>query len=314
MPQLLNDLLQSHNDIIPAPEQVAQYLYDNRHQKPSLQVQMGLQSDKEKLDDIVAITRLAARARLDFRGASYRKQRPEILEEITKEVLKECRDIRKYKNGWPVSRYIYIYLKNHHPKKAKASYRPGPGRHSVGYTKGPSPELGPLNEDSLPSSSRPRPGSARVPSPSSRRSSPLPPLTNHSSPSPSIGREAPLPPQPPSPPSHTNSRAVPELETPEPSHRGHTRHVVSKPEPASGAAIKRFLVRLRFPAGDVERLVRLFRDIGIETQEYLEMLAGMGERDAWLQELREGGALSEIQMRVLRQGLNQLLRELDVKR
>lgn len=35
------------------------------------------------------------------------------------EVLKECTEIRKYRDGWPVSRYIRIYLKNHHPRGHK---------------------------------------------------------------------------------------------------------------------------------------------------------------------------------------------------
>lgn len=34
-------------------------------------------------------------------------------------VLKECTEIRKYRDGWPVSRYIRIYLKNHHPRGHK---------------------------------------------------------------------------------------------------------------------------------------------------------------------------------------------------
>ncbi len=29
------------------------------------------------------------------------------------QVMKECTEIWRYKDGWPVSRYIHIYLKNH---------------------------------------------------------------------------------------------------------------------------------------------------------------------------------------------------------
>ncbi|KAI0676097.1 hypothetical protein C8Q78DRAFT_368634 [Trametes maxima] len=291
-------------DAVPAPDEVALYVYDNPSRKLSLQTQMGLQCDKQTLVEMTAATRLAAQEHLDF-GPSYREQRPQTLATVTDQVLKECCDIRKYKDGWPVSRYIRIYLKNYHPRRgtkkrsskkaSKISGRPGPGRHSAGYTAETSPEVQLGFRENTPS----QPKSVHFPSSSPRYSSSLPSLTRSSaSSSPSLEYE---------PPQASRCPASVVQETPEPSLR-RTRYIAATPAPDfKFDAVLRFLTGLRFPARDVQRLAGLFRDVGIETQEYLEIFAEMDGRDAWLQELRDDGALSEIQMRVLRQGLNRLL-------
>lgn len=56
-------------------------------------------------------------------------------------------------------------------------------------------------------------------------------------------------------------------------------------------------------------MVQLFASFGISDLAYLKIFARMHSRDGWLSELRQKGDISEIQMRVLRELLDQVAKE-----
>ncbi|KAI0741321.1 hypothetical protein C8Q80DRAFT_1273784 [Daedaleopsis nitida] len=67
--------------------------------------------------------------------------------------------------------------------------------------------------------------------------------------------------------------------------------------------ILNLLLAYALPRTDAQRLVDLFTSKGVADIAYLRVMARMGTRDGWLNELREKGELSEIQMRVVREVL-----------
>ncbi|KAH9893138.1 hypothetical protein C8Q73DRAFT_519336 [Cubamyces lactineus] len=69
------------------------------------------------------------------------------------------------------------------------------------------------------------------------------------------------------------------------------------------------LLEYELPYADAERLVELLGSLGIGDTQYLRVLGNMVSCDAWLSELRVEGKLSEIQLRILREILDQLARE-----
>ena len=66
------------------------------------------------------------------------------------------------------------------------------------------------------------------------------------------------------------------------------------------------LLSFGLPVPDVERIHALLHAQGVSDIAYLRVLARMHSRDGWLHEMREKGEVSEIQMRVLREMLQQL--------
>ncbi|KAI0364705.1 hypothetical protein BV20DRAFT_820333 [Pilatotrama ljubarskyi] len=93
-----------------------------------------------------------ARRHHEYSVLAHHKQRPEGLAKITERVLKGHREIWRFKDAWPLERYIYIHLKNYDPKvktqqkehrtqQASSTrthvsarrVRPGPGRQSAGF-------------------------------------------------------------------------------------------------------------------------------------------------------------------------------------
>ena len=60
------------------------------------------------------------------------------------------------------------------------------------------------------------------------------------------------------------------------------------------------------PRADAGHLARLLASFGISTEVYLGALARMKSRDVWLLEMRGQNELSEIQMRIMRDILNDL--------
>ncbi|OSD05441.1 hypothetical protein PYCCODRAFT_1432599 [Trametes coccinea BRFM310] len=249
------------DDCIPTPDVIARYVYDNWEHKPSLQSQMELQNDRQAVADMTAVTRQIAIEHLDLNPRTYRKQRPETLNTITELVMRQCRELCKYEDGWPVHRYIHIYLKNYHPKAKKAAKKKGSSM-----------------TGSRPYHSRTRPSreSAKAEYASSEFSDIV------------------------------FSEPVFQANTPSASYESRqSRHISATPIAAFGA-VARFLARLKFPHKDVERIVELFRGMGVETNDYLRIFATMETRDAWLDELRENGDITAIQVRVLKEGLNRL--------
>ncbi|KAI0664558.1 hypothetical protein C8Q70DRAFT_1050014 [Cubamyces menziesii] len=293
----------SHEDgegSIPAPDVVARYVYDNRRQSPSLQSQMGLNGDREALANLTATTREVALDYLELGTRSYREQRPETIEAITNEVLRQHSEVKKYQDGWPVSRYIYIYLKNHHPKeykkraRAKAvagvnrssivRSRPGPGRHSVGYmSTGYTPSPPEVKSEDVGSRSRvdAGEGSSSVDQTTVQRRIAETPNNDAAS--------------GPNPHPDSESNFVPDPD--------------SDPDADRANVVLQFLSGLRFPPRDAEQIMALFKKMGIETEDYLDLFAAMATRDAWLRELCNGGELTPIQERVLREGLDKKSKE-----
>ncbi|KAI0332656.1 hypothetical protein GY45DRAFT_1320543 [Cubamyces sp. BRFM 1775] len=296
MPDSIHVAMEGKEGIIPAPDVIARNVYDNRRHDPSLQSQMGLIGDRETLSSLTATTRAVASNHLERLGTrSYREQRPETIEAITNEVLRQHSEARKYRDGWPVSRYIYIYLKNHHPKthkraaKAKAvagarrssagRSRPGPGRDSVGYM---SNGLSPVEvkcEETEPGSQSDA-GSSNGIQAQARR---------HIAKTPDIDA-LPAPPAPPAPDPlvHPQPLLFPDF--------------LPNANPAN--VVFAFISGLRFPPRDTEQIMALFKKMGVENADYLDLFAAMDTRDAWLRELCDGGELTPIQERVLREGLD----------
>ena len=68
------------------------------------------------------------------------------------------------------------------------------------------------------------------------------------------------------------------------------------------------LLPCHLPAVDATRLTHLLASFGVTDLTYLHVLARMITRDQWLDELREQGQLTEIQMRVLREVLDTLVK------
>ncbi|KAI0741330.1 hypothetical protein C8Q80DRAFT_129284 [Daedaleopsis nitida] len=272
---------------IPAPPVVAQYLYFNgSRDKPSLQSQMGLESDRERLDEMTAATRRAAEEHFDLRPLHYREQQPDVLQAVKEQVVRTCTDLDDYEDGWPVSRYISIYLKNYHPKKrtsqparkstaqGQAKNKPRPQAQSQLRGRGKEPGSRPI---------RPGPGRNSVGFvPRDDSSGPrydyhihsMSPLTKLDESS----REA-------------SPEVAPDIRV---LYTGKDRTVDD------------FLASLRIPASDASHIEMLFDKMGIRNRDYLELFAMMETRDMWLNELQRGEEVTEIQMRLLQEGLDRL--------
>ncbi|KAI0664546.1 hypothetical protein C8Q70DRAFT_1050007 [Cubamyces menziesii] len=69
------------------------------------------------------------------------------------------------------------------------------------------------------------------------------------------------------------------------------------------------LLEYELPHTDAERIVELLGTLGIGDIQYLRVLGNMASCDVWLQELKAEGKLSEIELRVLREILDQLGRD-----
>ena len=66
------------------------------------------------------------------------------------------------------------------------------------------------------------------------------------------------------------------------------------------------LLTVGLPRDDAHRLAKLFRQSGIRDEAYLRVFARMSTRDGWLIELCAKGVLTEIQMRVVKEALDQV--------
>ncbi|KAI9062788.1 hypothetical protein FKP32DRAFT_1593466 [Trametes sanguinea] len=80
------------------------------------------------------------------------------------------------------------------------------------------------------------------------------------------------------------------------------------PAPAQVRSILDTLLAYALPRDDAARIAQLLSSLGIGDIRYLRVLAGLRSRDAWLQELKVKGQLSEIELRVLQEILNGLVR------
>lgn len=70
--------------------------------------------------------------------------------------------------------------------------------------------------------------------------------------------------------------------------------------------VHNFLAKLKIPALDANHIEMLFNKMGIQNRNYLEIFATMDMGDLWLRELQKGEEVTEIQMRLLQEGLDQL--------
>ncbi len=61
------------------------------------------------------------------------------------------------------------------------------------------------------------------------------------------------------------------------------------------------LVASALPRADAERLAGVLASLGVTDASYLRVFGKMRTRDAWLEELRAVGRLTEIQIRVVRE-------------
>ena len=61
------------------------------------------------------------------------------------------------------------------------------------------------------------------------------------------------------------------------------------------------LVTAGLPREDATRLAEVFKTYGVADSAYMRVFARMSSRDTWLEELRQTGVLTVIQMRVVRE-------------
>ncbi|KAI0730895.1 hypothetical protein C8Q76DRAFT_341915 [Earliella scabrosa] len=281
--------------LIPPPKEIAQYLYShNKAGRPSLQSQMGLEDDHGRLDEMTAYTREAAAEHFDMRPSTYKDQSPAVLKTVKEQVMTQCAGMHRYQDGWPITRYIRIYLKNHHVKKdikstsrqrsvrgskagsrasavhkpASKHTRPGPGRHSVGFNL--------KHEAVVPPNSVQREEAPVYP-----REDSLSTLTSL----PSTYRDG---------------------------HRDLSPEVpLDVPDAKPSSSVADFVANLKIPARDVKNIETLLHDMGIEDREYLAAFAMMETRDPWLMEMQKERQLTAIQMRLLQEGLDKLKIDVD---
>ncbi|KAJ8463799.1 hypothetical protein ONZ51_g10019 [Trametes cubensis] len=233
---------------------------------------MGLNGDREALANLTATTREVALDYLELGTRSYREQRPETIEAITNEVLRQHSEVKKYQDGWPVSVNRSSIVRS----------RPGPGRHSVGYmSTGYTPSPPEVKSEDVGSRSRVDAGSSSVDQTTVQRRIAETPNNDAAS--------------GPNPHPDSESNFVPDPD--------------SDPDADRANVVLQFLSGLRFPPRDAEQIMALFKKMGIETEDYLDLFAAMATRDAWLRELCNGGELTPIQERVLREGLDKKSKE-----
>ena len=67
------------------------------------------------------------------------------------------------------------------------------------------------------------------------------------------------------------------------------------------------------PRAEALRIMGLFTSLGMPDIEHLRALARMRSRDAWLHELCEAGDLTQFQMRVVKEFLEDITLDSDVK-
>ncbi|KAH9851946.1 hypothetical protein C2E23DRAFT_860266 [Lenzites betulinus] len=70
--------------------------------------------------------------------------------------------------------------------------------------------------------------------------------------------------------------------------------------------VAHFLASLKIPAHDADQIAALFREMGIENEDYLAIFSTLETRDVWLHELYKSGNLSMIQLRLLKEGFGRL--------
>ncbi|OSD05416.1 hypothetical protein PYCCODRAFT_1475455 [Trametes coccinea BRFM310] len=84
------------------------------------------------------------------------------------------------------------------------------------------------------------------------------------------------------------------------------------PLPAQGADIPEIvalLLQFALPLSDAEHIAGVLASLGIRDKAYLRVLSRLSSRDQWLVELQETGKLTEIQVRVVREIIENIVAE-----
>ncbi|RPD64074.1 hypothetical protein L226DRAFT_611689 [Lentinus tigrinus ALCF2SS1-7] len=292
---------------------------------PCLQVQMGMENRTEFLRYIFGVVRERCRQHDVDLCLRLVQQDSEQMLTIRDEVVKEIPELQKYEDGWPVLFYLKLTLHDrgmHNPPRKRQRLVP-----DVNY---------PQSSQSLPVQKRPKfkpsgaPIRGVIPAPI-RVSTHNASLDRPTAGDPQRTQEAPL--------HRTGSRAIDEediimisdseesvptnirstsnittsfcssratpcsIQTSSSSSSSASSHKVSKPS----RSILDMLVSGGIPRADAERIAQLLASLGIATGEYLGVMARMKSRDVWLLELRGQNKISEIQMRILRNILDDLV-------
>ncbi|RPD76261.1 hypothetical protein L226DRAFT_611677 [Lentinus tigrinus ALCF2SS1-7] len=268
-----------NNDLIPAPRKRPQRVYVGDGNKSSLQEQMGMAACTDILSEI--LTCIAHGVDLD---EAYRRQNPAILRAVTQEVLSKLPVLREYEDAWPVEYYFARELKSHvHRPKQKVGQHTRRRRSQTPlisriYGRWSVPATRTVGTQHSAIFVR-RPNKRVVSHRASRRNSPS--ISSQIQEKNKIGTQL------------RGNGPVPHLVTPPPS---------IEPSPSSSSEpVFKLLVSARFPRPDAQHLAKLLASKGIKDLSYLKVFARMSTRDGWLAELVREGAITEIQMRVLRE-------------
>ncbi|KAI0718002.1 hypothetical protein C8T65DRAFT_99570 [Cerioporus squamosus] len=316
-----------HSNRFPRPQRYPQCVYIGKR-SPSLQVQMGMERQEQRLRYIAAIIRQTCRKHGVDLYVRYCDHDINQLLTIRDEVIKEIPELREYEEGWPVLFYLKVIMHDHGGHT--------PGNHGK-WKRRVLDENRPVGSSSLAQKRRSifKPSGAPRIAPGLLRDTAHGASLNNTSSEilRTQGTEA-------SRPSATSGVAkdgdviiisddedsVPQSKSGStaPSSsllRCSSQATLCSPGPSSSSSsssdygaktprsIMDMLISGGIPHTDAQHLARLLASMGVVTREYLGTLARMKSRDVWLLELCGQQRISEIQMRILRDILEELVAE-----
>ncbi|RPD76251.1 hypothetical protein L226DRAFT_371502 [Lentinus tigrinus ALCF2SS1-7] len=244
---------------------------------------MGLQYAPDHFRAILSVIREVWRDLGVDTRVPYGSQDSDLMRSVKKEALKRMPFLRiQYENGWPVMFYLKRALKGGHSSKSKKEVETRQvetaSRGTVSETASPCPAtnssgnilhaIDPTNRISRNQNNPPTFMRTTSASTSSRSSA--------------------------------SSSASPTAVS-----MSHWRSARSSP--SGSQSVLDVLLSFRLPQNDAERLATVFASYGIVNVAYLRVLGCLPSRDRWLEDLRAKGELSEIQMLVVREMLNQVM-------
>ncbi|KAI0642073.1 hypothetical protein C8Q79DRAFT_1121993 [Trametes meyenii] len=316
---------------IPAPSTNLGAIYARCGAHPlNLQTHMGFDGNDEAFRDLMRMIRRTAARRVNL-YIPYKWQKPADIMAIKRDVLAKIPELgEKYVNAWPITWYLRSALKQHNPiHKAhfhsflgmpegherltwKMNRRMGIDENENAQTRHGAPPVGvpcaspgprslsPLSDESKPEYN---PNVGAVSSGKRPRALPPPPIV--------LIHTSPAHRRPP----RNGTGTSPEANVLAASPLDRIRAVTGGTSSSSSLdlrpnmAIVNLLLDNAIPRAAAERVARLLASQGIEGRAWLRVFARMGTRDAWLREMRDGGHMTEIEVRVLREVLVRLADE-----
>ncbi|KAI9062787.1 hypothetical protein FKP32DRAFT_1593465 [Trametes sanguinea] len=285
--------------------------------EPTIQGVMGMNDQSSRFSDILHLIRRIAKRHADL-SLSYNDQTASVLQKIEEQVLAREPTLARYEDAWPITAYLRSFmrapLRNDTPVPLKRStmdrsaspasttrrHHPRPNRMSVVVPSPATMKNSRSLENNEPVTLVPIQSQAAINEVSASQQNPahhgvtrdLSPLSSCSA-SPSL---------------NFLSLAFAPEDTP-PSSEG----IMTVPLPAydrqEQSKIVALLMEFAIPQSDAEHIAGVLASLGIRDKNYLRVLSKLSSWGRWLAELQETGKLTEIQVRVVSEIVENIVTE-----